>query len=353
MSSLFSHAWYGGLFEDQEIATLFAPEAELQRMRQIEIAWLKARASLGQIEAQLFDQGVVQIARCKIDADILRAGTATDGLPIPAFVRMLKAGMSDALASTIHTGLTSQDVLDTSLMLALRDVFAIFHTRLQALVDVFSEMALRDGENTLTGITRLQVALPIKAADRIENWARPMRGYIQEIDQFSLALNALQWGGPVGRRDIENADALGTAFAENLGLSDPGCAWHSTRSDIVALGSCAARISGSLGKFGQDVALMALQNDGQITLKTGGTSSAMPHKQNPILAELLVTLARYNASQLAGLTNSLVHEFERSGAAWAYEWMCLPDMLQCCGAGLNKALELAAQIETLGLTNAG
>lgn len=90
-------------------------------------------------------------------------------------------------------------------------------------------------------------------------------------------------------------------------------------------------ISGSLGKFGQDVALLA-EMGGEIQLTGGGGSSAMPHKQNPVGAETLVTLARFNAVQVAGLHQSLVHEQERSGAAWALEWLLLPQMVVATGA---------------------
>ena len=105
----------------------------------------------------------------------------------------------------------------------------------------------------------------------------------------------MQWGGPIGIRETHPADALGPAFAARLGLRDPGFAWHTTRSDITELGGLIARVTGSLGKIGQDIALMAQRGADDMTLHTGGTSSAMPHKQNPILAELLVTIAGYTS----------------------------------------------------------
>ena len=93
---------------------------------------------------------------------------------------------------------------------------------------------------------------------------------------------------------------------------------------------------------------MAQQGLDEIKLSGGGGSSAMPHKQNPILAELLVTLARFNATQISGMHQALVHEQERSGSAWALEWMILPAMLHCTTRGLSAAQELLAQVETIG-----
>ncbi len=93
---------------------------------------------------------------------------------------------------------------------------------------------------------------------------------------------------------------------------------------------------------------MSQQGIGEIRLSGTGVSSAMPHKQNPVRAELLVTLAAFNATQLAGVHHSLIHEQERSGAAWALEWMVLPSMLTTTGRALNVAVELCASIGDLG-----
>jgi len=95
-----------------------------------------------------------------------------------------------------------------------------------------------------------------------------------------------------------------------------------------------------LGKIGQDIALMAQNEVGEVRLATAGGSSAMPHKSNPVLAETLVALARLNAGLLGTLGQALVHENERSGAAWTLEWLVLPRMAVATAAGLEKAAVL-------------
>jgi 3-carboxy-cis,cis-muconate cycloisomerase len=95
--------------------------------------------------------------------------------------------------------------------------------------------------------------------------------------------------------------------------------------------------SDSLGKLGQDIALLAQSEVGEVRLSSGGGSSAMPHKVNPVGAETLVALARFNATLVAGMHQSLVHENERSGAAWTLEWMLLPQMAVAAGAALRTA----------------
>ena len=128
----------------------------------------------------------------------------------------------------------------------------------------------------------------------------------------------------------------------DLGLAP---SWHSGRDPIVAFGSLLSLISGSLGKIGADVALLAQNEVGAITLAGGGGSSAMAHKSNPVKAEVLVSLARFNAGLAGALHQALVHENERSGAAWTLEWLVLPQMLAATGAGLRLAREMLGQME--------
>jgi 3-carboxy-cis,cis-muconate cycloisomerase len=123
--------------------------------------------------------------------------------------------------------------------------------------------------------------------------------------------------------------------------------WHNQRDGIVEFGTTLSLISGSLGKFGQDVALLA-QIGGEIRISGGGGSSAMPHKQNPVAAETLVTLARFNATQISGLYQAMIHEQERSGGAWMLEWLILPQMVLATGAALLIAQRLLGQIDRIG-----
>jgi len=120
------------------------------------------------------------------------------------------------------------------------------------------------------------------------------------------------------------------------------------RDGIVEYASLLSMISGTLGKIGQDIALMAQQGIGAIAISGGGTSSAMPHKNNPIAAELLVTLARFNSVQVSAMHHALIHEQERSGAAWALEWMVLPQMLMATARGLGACCSLSQSITRIG-----
>ncbi|TIW68692.1 MAG: 3-carboxy-cis,cis-muconate cycloisomerase, partial [Mesorhizobium sp.] len=164
----------------------------------------------------------------------------------------------------------------------------------------------------------------------------------------SARLLVVQFGGAAGTLDRlgDKAAPVRAALAAKLGLGD-AAQWHSQRDALADFAGWLSLVTGSLGKFGQDIALMA-QGGMDIKLSAGGGSSAMPHKQNPVKAEALVALARFNATQLAGMHQALVHEQERSGAAWTLEWLILPQMVVATAGALRLAAELAGQIESLG-----
>jgi 3-carboxy-cis,cis-muconate cycloisomerase len=140
--------------------------------------------------------------------------------------------------------------------------------------------------------------------------------------------------------------AVRAALAAKLGLADAP-QWHSQRDRIAELANWLSQVTGGLGKFGQDIALMA-QAGSEIKLDGGGSSSAMTHKSNPVHAEALVALARFNAVQLSGIHQALVHEQERSGSAWTLEWMLLPQMFSAAGSSSSKTASLISQIRSLG-----
>jgi 3-carboxy-cis,cis-muconate cycloisomerase len=157
-------------------------------------------------------------------------------------------------------------------------------------------------------------------------------------------------GGPSGTLDPAegNWPAVMKRLGAELGLPVPPTSWHSQRDQVAEFAGCLAGISGSLGKLGQDIALMAQDEIAEVELAAGGQSSAMPHKNNPIGAEILVTLARFNAVQISAMHHAMVHEQERSGAAWTLEWMVLPQICVTAAAALGTATKLVTTICQLG-----
>ena len=347
-ASAFDHPYLSGLLGDEEISAFFSAEADIRAMLIFEAALAKAEAQHGIIPDAA---AVVIAAACNIfrpDMLALRYSVGTDGVVVPELVRQLRKAVGGKGADSVHVGATSQDVIDTSLMLRLKDVVAVLSGRLSSLISLFSDLHSKFGFNRLMGHTRMQAAVPITVADRLSAWSSPLSDYRDRLEQMRQTGFPLQFGGAAGTVDKlgDKAANVRATLAKNLSLGDSP-QWQSQRAVIADIAHILSLITGSLGKFGQDIALLA-QAGKEIELSGGGGSSAMAHKQNPVAAEILVSLARFNAVQLSGTHQSMVHEQERSGAAWTLEWMILPQMAMACGASLRTADCLAGQIRNLG-----
>jgi 3-carboxy-cis,cis-muconate cycloisomerase len=250
---------------------------------------------------------------------------------------MLRDAVGTEHGRHVHFGATSQDVIDSGLILRVKAALAILRRDLAAILADLAALRETQGQTEIMGRTRMQRALPIAMADRIATWASPLAHHLEALDALERRVLAVQLGGPVGTLEKLGAqgDAVRTALAKRLELADPGRPWHAERDRMTDLAHWLSQVSGALGKIGQDLVLMAQNEVGEAVLGTGGLSSAMAHKRNPVLAEILITLARLNAGQLASMHHALVHEGERSGAAWTLEWLVLPEMIATTAASLQ------------------
>jgi len=345
---ILNHPWLGALFGDPEMSALWSAERQLDHYLAFETALALALETTGRVLSPQGQLAADVIESADIDIASLAKSTQRDGLPIPDFVKQLRT-QSGVNAGAVHTGATSQDVMDTALALTLKDVSNLVVTKVTALDAALANLVAQHGDAHLMGRTRMQAALPITVADRVQAWRKPLQDHVAGLEILRTRVERLQLGGAVGTRlgFGKDGDAIAAHMADALGLAD-GPVWHTDRTGLAEYGSRLSLITGSLGKLGQDVALMAQQGVDEITLKGGGGSSAMPHKSNPVDAELLVTIARFNATQVAGLHHAVIHEQERSGAAWMLEWMILPQMAIAAGRALNAAQDICSRIQAIG-----
>ncbi|WP_330998980.1 3-carboxy-cis,cis-muconate cycloisomerase [Mangrovicoccus algicola] len=350
MISVFDHPWLGGLFAEPALAACLGPEAVLAHMLRMEAAYARVLGAVGAVAPELAARASAQILAASPEMGALRAGMAQDGVVVAALVRELKAAVDPEAQAALHKGLTSQDVMDTATILSLRaanDLLADGLGRLRASLEALLD---RFGDRPLTGRTRMQAALPITVRDRVETWALPLEAHLDRLAELRPRLECLQFGGAAGNRAASGdlAGAISGRLAAELDLAPTARSWQAMRDGVAEYASWLSLVSGTLGKMGQDAAIMALQGIDELRLTGGGGSSAMPHKQNPVSAELLVTLARFNAVQVSAMHQAMVHEQERSGAAWSLEWMVLPQMVMSTGRGLSLAQSLCDSIADLG-----
>lgn len=342
--------WLEAVAGDPATAERLSEARRLEDMLRVEAAFARALGAVGRVTPETAEAAARAVETAKIDPAQLARDAREDGMPVPSLSRQLRAGVPATLRDAVHKGLTSQDVMDTALVLALRDILDDFDVRLDRVDAALAQLDDRFGPAPLMARTRMQAALPVTVSDRVALWRKPLAGHRERLDDLRPRLLRLQLGGPVGTRESFHGqgDAIAQHMAQTLGLASSQDAWHTDRSALAELGNWLSMVAGSLGKFGHDVALMSQQGVDAARLKGGGASSAMAHKVNPVGAEILVTLARFTAVQLPGLHLALDHEQERSGMSWTLEWLIIPPMLIATGAALTRARTLVETIDRLG-----
>lgn len=340
--SAFDHPILSGLLGDEELAPLFSARAEIGAMLRFEAELALAQADQGVIPQETAQEIAALLAGFSPGIAALKAGVARDGVVIPALIAQIRASLSEASRTHLHFGATSQDVIDTGFALRVREAIEILGKRLGRLIQSLESLEKRDGQIEVMAHTRMQAAIPVPASRKIRSWRAPLLRQAERLEKALDDVAVLHLGGAAGTLDRlgEKGESVARRLAARLDLALPEHPRHSERDGIAAFASVLSLISGSLGKMGQDIVLAAQSEIGEIELAAGGGSSAMPHKKNPVAAEALVTLARFNATLVGGVHQALVHENERSGAAWTLEWMLLPQMVVATGAATLKASEL-------------
>ncbi len=346
----FDSALYGGLLSDPEVAAELDDAAQLRTMLRVEAALARVQGRLDVIPEAAADR-ISGVAESFVpDPASLAAATAEAGIPIPALVAALRDAIGGPAAHHVHWGATSQDIIDTALVLRLRSVLDILERRLIALSQSLAVLADSHRRTLMVARTRGQQAVPTSFGLKAAVWLAPLLRSRERLDQLRPRLLLLSFGGAAGTlaalgdRGLAVADAL----AQELGLGQPSLPWHVQRDGLAELAGWLSLVTGSLGKLGQDVLLLAQSEVGE--LREGGApgrggSSTMPNKANPVASEVLVTAARLNAALLAAMHQALPQEQERGGPGWQLEWLTLPQMLVMTGCALRQARGLVDTLE--------
>ncbi|HMR29330.1 MAG TPA: 3-carboxy-cis,cis-muconate cycloisomerase [Geminicoccaceae bacterium] len=334
------------LLADAEAAALLDDAAQAAAMVAVEAALARVEARLGIIPAAHGEAISAALAGFEPDLADLAHGTGSAGVPVPALVAQLRRRVGPPAGDFVHWGATSQDIVDTALVLQLREILGVLDGRLNALATALAGLAEAHAATPMIGRTRFQQAVPTTFGLKAAGWLAPLLRHRRRLAELEPRLLLVQLGGAAGNLAVlgDKGVAVMEGLAEELGLGCPAMPWHSQRDGPAELASWLALVTGSLGKLGQDVLLLAQNEVGEAREAAGGGSSTMPQKSNPILSEALVTLARRNAALVGGMHEAMLHAHERDGAAWALEWAVLPEMISGTAAALVHADRLVRSL---------
>lgn len=332
---------------DAESAALFSGAAELAAMLEVEAALALAEADAGLFSPETGERLATAIREAEVDTDILRAGIVRDGVPVPALVAELRRQLPEDLAPLVHWGATSQDIIDTGLILRLRECLDLMERRLRDLARLIANLADSHRNTSMAARTRMQQATPTSFGLKAAGWLSSLLRHQEELSALRQNLLVVSFAGASGNlAALGNAAAdVEAALARRLGLGLPVTPWHTERDRLLKTGAWFAGVTATLGKSGQDLILLAQSEVGEIRLGASGGSSTMPNKANPVAAELLVTLARNSAADLSTLYQGALQEHERSGTGWPMEWDSLPRLATKSSSALATALEVFSGLE--------
>lgn len=342
---------YESLFYAEETNALFTKEASVGYMLKVEAELSKAQAECGIISVSVAKIIETNCRVENIDLTQLSTGIALSGNAAIPLVKQLtslvKKQDADA-AKFVHLGATSQDIVDTALILQLKDAIALIEKQLARLLHSLTNLTIAHRQTLMIGRTLLQHARPITFGLKTAGWMEAIYRTKKRIDRLKENNLVLQLGGAVGSGNEYISIEVTQHLAIALGISSSTLAWHTHRDRLVEIATSLGILTGTLGKIAQDVMLMMQTEIAEVfegAAEGKGVSSTMPHKRNPVSSTAIVANANRVPHLLASMLSAMLQPHERSPGLWHSEWEVLPQIVMLTSGALEKAVELTATLE--------
>ena len=328
---LLTPAWAGSA---AEAAT--TDRAFLQAMLDAETALSSALGAPDEVLDRI--RAAARAGRLDIRDLALRARAG--GNPVIPMVADLRAGLDDEAAAWVHRGATSQDIVDTALMLVAARTLPLILADLDAVDHQLLLLAERHRQTPMAGRTLTQHAVPTTFGLKAAGWRHLV---LDARDRLAALALPAQLGGAAGTLASLGSDPeLLRRYAGTVGLHAPDLPWHVLRTPVAELGSALALTGGALAKIAADVLLLSRTETGELAESGGGGSSTMPHKSNPVHAVLTAAAARQLPALTAVLHASMAAEDERPAGAWHAEWNTVREALRLTGGAGRHARAMTA-----------
>jgi 3-carboxy-cis,cis-muconate cycloisomerase len=338
------------LYTTPEMAALFSGAGHVRRMLDFEAALARAEARAGVIPA---DAAEAIGAACRVelfDVPALLRETAVAGTLAIPLAKALTAKVGGEAGRYVHWGATSQDVIDTAIVLQMRDGLDVLIAGLIDIAATCAALAERHRRTPMAGRTLLQQALPITFGLRVARWLGLATRQVVKLRTVRAEALALQFGGAAGTLASLGSDGVRVAdlLAEELGLSAPDLPWHGERDRVAEVAAALGIVAGAVGKIAQDVLLLSQTELGEVAEGAApgkGGSSTLPHKRNPVDTVAAVAAARLAQSLVPVVLASMIQEHERAVGGWQSEWAALPEIFRYTAGAVDRVRVSVANLE--------
>ncbi len=330
-------------------AEAFSDLATLRHMLRFEAALAEAAAEAGLIPAKFAPIIAGACDPALYDPPSLAEAarrTATLTVPVVKALTEEVAKRDAEAAGYVHWGATSQDVLDTAMVLQLGEALPPLLKELDGIVAAFAALARKHRTTPMLGRTLLQPATPIALGQKIAGWASDVDRAAHRLEASFKETQIVQFGGASGSLSAlgDKAEPVMVSLARRLKLDLPPGPWFTQRVRVAALAQDAALVVGALAKAARDISLMMQVELGEASEPSGpgrGGSSTMPHKRNPVGAALMLAAAGRAPMLAATIVAALPQEHERALGGWQAEWPTLAALIETLGSAVQAMAEVA------------
>ncbi len=340
---------FGDLFSTAPMRACFSEEAWFARMVEVEGALARAEGALGIIP----QEAAVEISRTceslELDYNALKSATENVGYPVLPLVRQIAAASGEA-GGYVHWGATTQDIMDTALVLQMREGFDLIEVDLRGLISALVVLAQKHRDTVMAGRTHLQHALPVTFGFKCANWLFPLLNCLDRLEQARTRVLQLQFAGAVGTLASlgDEGKATRDALGKELDLSVPPIGWHTARDGLAEAASVLGILSGAVAKIATDVVFLMQTEVAEAFEPSApgrGGSSTMPQKRNPMASEYVLASARNAQALVPVLMAAGAGDHERGTGPWHAEWTALPQIFMFAAGALAQTRAIAEGLE--------
>lgn len=348
-TTVFDSTLFRDMFGTAEMRAVFSDKALIERYIEVEVALAKAEARCGVIPAEAAVQ-IAELSRYEsLDLALMQHETEIVGYPILPLVEQLSKLCGEA-GRYVHWGATTQDIMDTAVVLQVRAALAIVERDVQAVRGLLAELAQRYRDTPMAGRTHLQHALPITFGYKCAVWLSMFDRHAERLVELRPRVEIGQFAGAAGTLASLGDKGLDVqaALMDELGLGVPQATWHVARDGLAETLNFLGLVTASLGKVALDIMMMMtseLCEAYEPFVKGRGASSTMPQKRNPISCELMYAAAKGVRQQAGLMLDAMIQDFERSTGPWQAEWIAIPEAFALTAASLGQARFMLAGLD--------
>src|SRR3954463_510870 len=328
-------------FGTPQMREVFSDFATVARYAEVEVALAKAEARCGVIPQDAADQIAARTDVAALDFDLLRQETDVVGYPILPLVHQMTKQCGEA-GRYVHWGATTQDIMDTAVVLQVRAGLNIIEDDIAALRSILADLSIRYRDTPMAGRTHLQQALPVTFGYKTAIYLAMFDRHAERLAQLKPRVLVGQFAGAAGTLASlgDKGFEVQKALCEELGLGVPVSTWHVARDGFAEVINFFALVTGSLGKIALDIMIMASTEFAELYepfVKSRGASSTMPQKRNPISSELMLAASKAVRQHSGLMLDAMVQDLERATGPWHAEWMAIPESFVLTAGALAQA----------------